>query len=69
MKKGLIKIKRKTVVFFKSLYLSSVILLCIFFGIYGVCRAYEEIRKTGFGEYRKAVEIEEDGIKILDFEF
>lgn len=45
------------------------ILLCIFFGIYGVCRAYEKIRKTGFGEYRKAVEIEEDGIKILDFEF
>lgn len=54
--------------FFKSFYISSVLALCIFIGICGTARAYEKMRLIGFGEYKKAVEIEGNVLRILDFE-
>ena len=44
--------------FFKSFYISAVILLCLFIGFCGTARVYENARLIGFGEYKKAVEID-----------
>ncbi len=54
--------------FFRSFYLSSVILFCLLLGFFGMAKAYENIRLIGFGEYRNAVEIEEETLKIFDLE-
>ena len=36
--------------------------------IFGICYAYEGIRELSFGEYKSAVSVENDKIRILDFE-
>ena len=54
--------------FFKSLYISAVIMLCLFIGIDGTAKVYETARLIGFGEYKKAVEIDGNILRILDFE-
>ncbi len=59
---------QKNSVFLRTVYITSTILLCLFLGIYGIFSAYKSIRQIAFGEYRNAVEIKEDEIKILDFE-
>lgn len=59
--------KRSTRLFLKSWYLSSVILFCLVLGVLGIIKAYEGIRLVGFGEYRNAIEINNDEIKIFDF--
>ncbi len=55
--------------FLRSLAISSIVLLCLNGAAFGIARAYENTRRIGFGEYRKAVELDGDKIKILDFEF
>ncbi len=60
--------KRSTKLFFRSMYISSVVVFCLFIGIYGITKAYEGIRLIGFGEYRSAVEIDGGNIKIFDWE-
>ncbi|MBQ8202659.1 MAG: hypothetical protein IJZ75_00060 [Clostridia bacterium] len=55
--------------FFKSFYISLILSFCILFALFGVAKAYESIRLIGFGEYKKAVEIDSDSIRILDFEY
>lgn len=54
--------------FFKSFYISAVILLCLFIGVCGTAKAYENMRLIGFGEYKKAVEADGNVLRILDFE-
>lgn len=54
-------------VFLRTVYITSVILLCLFLGFYGVFKAYENIRLTAFGEYRNAVQITGEEIKLFDF--
>lgn len=54
--------------FIRKMYLSAVISSCILFGICAVCVSYEKMRLIGFGEYRKAVEITQESIKIFDYE-
>lgn len=54
--------------FFRTIYISSVVLTCLFTGFYGISKAYENIRLIGFGEYRKAIEINSEEIKIFDYE-
>lgn len=61
--------KKKGSLFFKSFYLSFICALCLFIFFYGISKAYTKVRKTGFSDDRKAVEISKNGIKILDFEF
>lgn len=58
---------RKIKVFLRTVYLTSVIIICLFVGIFGICKAYEGIRLVGFGEYRRAVEM--DGEKIVFFDY
>lgn len=63
----MIKIKKQTKAFFRSFYVSSVVAFCLFIGVYGIFTAYENTRRTGFGEYKKAVEYEDGKLRILDF--
>ena len=60
---------QKNSILLRTVYITTTILFCLIFGIYGVFSAYKNIRQLAFGEYRKAIEITEDEIKILDFEF
>lgn len=55
-------------IFSRTVYITSVILLCLIFGFYGVFKAYESIRLIAFGEYRNAVEITDEEIKVFDYE-
>ena len=59
--------KRSTKIFFRSFYISGIVAFCLLIGILGITKAYEGIRLIGFGEYRSAIEIDEGGIKIFDF--
>ena len=59
--------KRNTRLFFRSFFVSSVVVFCFILGFFGITKAYEGIRLVGFGEYRSAIEIDESGIKIFDF--
>ncbi len=59
--------KEKTKVFFRTFFIGTVVSMSIIFGGLSVAKAYENIRQIGFGEYKKAVEITEDSIRILDF--
>ena len=59
--------KRQTKTYFRTLFLSLVIMLCISFAWIGISTAYEGIMQIAFGEYKKAIEINEDHIRILDF--
>ncbi len=53
--------------FIRKMTASAVITSCIIFGFWGICEAYSGIRKIGFGEYRKAIDIEENGISFFDY--
>jgi hypothetical protein len=58
----------KMKLYFKTLYISSVVIFCLLFGFIGIAKAYENIRLVGFGEYRSAIEIEDGKLKIFDME-
>lgn len=60
----MVKIKR---LFLRSFLISSVVALCFFSGLFGIAKAYENTRRIGFGEYKKAFALEDDGLRILDF--
>ena len=55
-------------IFFRSFYLSFVLAFCLIFGFLGIAKAYESIRTVAYGEYRKAIEIDRESIKIFDYE-
>ena len=60
--------KRRSKTFFRTFYITLVILMCLSFGWIGISSAYENTVQTAFGEYKKAIEISRDKIRILDFE-
>lgn len=56
----------------RSVYLftiSFVITACIIGGFLATCIAYENIVKTAYGEYKRAVEIDGGRLRIFDFEY
>ena len=53
--------------FIRSFYITFIILLCVVFGFYSICKAYENIRLVSFGEYRSAIELEEGKFKFFDY--
>lgn len=59
---------RKLKIYFRAFYLSAVIIFCLSIGAVGIAKAYENTRKTGFGEYKKAIEYRDKTLRILDFE-
>ncbi len=61
--------KRQQTLFFRTVYITSVILFCLFIAFYGIAKAYENIRLIGFGEYRSAVELGDGEFSFFDFSF
>ena len=53
-------------IFLRSFYITAVIFICLFIAIYGMAKAYVNIRLIGFGEYRNAVEIKDGEFKFFD---
>lgn len=62
----MIFIKRNIMLFLRSSYITATVILCLFIGIYGSFKAYENIRRIGFGEYRSAIEYSDGTLKIFD---
>ena len=58
---------QKNSILSRTIYLSTIIILCLFLGMYGVFSAYKNIRRIAFGEYREAIEKNEEEIKIFDY--
>lgn len=59
--------KRRTKTYFRTFYISLIVIMCFAFGWLGIAAAYENTVRIAFGEYRSAIEISEDTIRILDF--
>ena len=59
--------KRRTKTYFRIFYISLIVIMCLTFGWLGIATAYENTVRIAFGEYRSAIEISEDTIRILDF--
>ena len=57
----------KIKVFLRTTVVFTVIILCLIFAVISFCEIYENVRYIGYGEYKKAVEVTEEGIRILDF--
>ena len=55
--------------FWRTVYLSGVIFACIVLLITGISVAYENIQGAFYANFVDAVEITEDSVRILDFEF
>lgn len=60
--------KKETKIFIRTVKYTSLILFCLITCFLGMAKSYENIRKIGFGEYRKAVEIEDGKILFFDFQ-
>ncbi len=56
-------------IFWRSVYISGVIFTCIVILITGISVAYENIQRAFHANFVEAVEINEDTVRILDFEF
>ncbi len=55
-------------IFLRTMVLSCVIIFNIILFISGIAICYQNIRLEGYGEYKNAVQITHDGIRILDYE-
>lgn len=60
--------KKHTKTYFRTLYLTLVVIMCLMFGWVGVSAAYENTVQVAYGEYKSAIEITREKIRILDFE-
>lgn len=61
------KIKRNTKTYFRSFYISLIILICLSLGWIGISSAYENTVQIAFGEHRDAIEIQDGKLRILDW--
>ena len=52
--------------FLRSFKISCVLLFCLCLLFLGVCIVYEQMQIINFGEYKKAVEINNTGFRFLD---
>lgn len=59
--------KRYTKTYFRTFYITLVIVLCLSLGWIGVSAAWQNTVQVAFGEYKKAIEISDETIRILDF--
>lgn len=59
--------EKNTKIYFKSFYISFIIIMCAVFGWLGISAAYENTVKIAFGEHKSAVEINDATFRILDF--
>lgn len=59
--------KRYTKTYFRTFYITLVIVLCLSLGWIGVSAAWQNTVQVAFGEYKKSIEISDETIRILDF--
>ena len=59
--------KRQTKTYFRTFYISWIVIMCLVFGWLGIAQAYENTVRIAFGEYKSAIEINDQEIRILDF--
>ena len=59
---------RKIKDFLRGFVLTFSIAACLFFGVFGVAKSYENTVYTAFGAKKSAIAFTDDGIRILDFE-
>ncbi len=59
--------KRNTKTYFRTFYISLVVIMCLSLGWIGISAAYENTVQTAFGECRSAIEIKDGKLRILDF--
>lgn len=59
--------KKQTKTYFRSLYITLIILTCLTLGWVGISSAWENTVQIAYGQYKKAIEINKDTIRILDF--
>lgn len=58
---------RKIKVFLRTTVIFTVIMMCIIFLLLSFCKIYENIRFIAYGEYKNAIEVTENSVRILDF--
>lgn len=61
--------KKQIKTYFRTFYISWIIIMCVVFGWLGASAAYENTVQIAFGEYKSALEISDDTIRIFDFVF
>ncbi len=59
--------KRSTKLFFRSFLISSIVALCMVYGLLGITKAYEGIRLIGFGENRDAIFYNDGTLYLFDY--
>ncbi len=59
--------KRQTKTYLRTLYITLVVVMCLSLGWIGISMAYENTVQVAFGEYKRAIEITDEEIRILDF--
>jgi len=59
--------KKDIKTYFRSFYLTAVIILCLVIWGVGTAKAYENTVKIGFGKTKSALQIEDGKLRILDF--
>lgn len=59
--------KKQQRTFFRTLYISLTVTFCLIFGMLFAAKAYENTNMIGFGENKKAIEINDGFIFIFDF--
>jgi len=59
--------KRNSKVFWRSFFVSFMIVLAICIIFAGIGECYKQIRRIGFGEYKNAVGYSDGEFHILDF--
>ena len=59
--------QRHTKTYFRTFYITLIILLCLSLGWIGISISYENTVQTAYGKYENAIEINGDYIRILDF--
>lgn len=55
-------------IFWRTVFISGMIFFNLLLLSAGVSTAYENIREISHGEYKSAIEINQDNIRFLDFE-
>lgn len=60
--------KEHTKTYLRTFYITLIIAMCLAIGCLGIAAAYENTVQVAFGEYKKAIEISNEKIRILDFE-
>ena len=61
--------KRDVAIFFKTVIVTAMAVTLFAMGYFAVCKTYEEMQKTLFGDSRSAVIIGEGYVKFFDWEY